>query len=59
MIRRLPFGRALLVLRSARPIVLQLTPWTQRRDCDAIKQGRAEVEQTIRAQAARQWGVSA
>ncbi|MGH2909809.1 MAG: type IV secretory system conjugative DNA transfer family protein, partial [Solirubrobacteraceae bacterium] len=59
MIRRLPFGRALLVLRSARPIVLRLTAWEDRPDGDAIKHRRAQVELTIRNHAASQWGARA
>jgi type IV secretion system protein VirD4 len=31
-LRTLPFGTAVLLLRSAPPIVLNLTPWTQRKD---------------------------
>lgn len=56
MIRRLAFGRALLLLRSARPIVMQMTPWTDRRDAPDIKSGRAGVEQTIRSEASRELG---
>lgn len=52
-IRRLPFGTALLLLRSARPIVMAMSPWIARRDARRIRQGREAVEQTIRAQAAR------
>lgn len=59
MIRRLPFGRALLVLRSARPIVLRMTAWEDRPDGDEIKHRRAQVELTIRNHAASQWGARA
>ncbi len=56
MIRRLPFGRALLLLRSARPIVIQMVPWSGRRDARAIEQGRLGIEETIRAEASRGLG---
>ncbi len=55
-IRRLKFGDALLLLRAARPIVMQMTPWEARRDAGAIKEGRVSVEQMIRAEASRIWG---
>ena len=51
MIRRLPFGKALLLLRSARPIVLAMIPWTARRDAPRIRRDREDVEQTIRHEA--------
>ena len=56
MIRRLPFGRALLLLRSARPIVMQMIPWSDRRDARAIEHGRLGIEETIRAEASRELG---
>lgn len=52
-IRRLPFGKALLLLRSAKPIVMAMTPWTSRRDARQIRQGREAVEHSIRLEAAR------
>jgi type IV secretion system protein VirD4 len=55
MIRRLQFGSALLLLRSARPIVLEMTPWTARRDAAEVKDGRVRAEQTIREEASREW----
>jgi type IV secretory pathway TraG/TraD family ATPase VirD4 len=55
MIRRLKFGHALLLLRAARPIVMEMTPWEARRDARAIKDGRVRVEQTIRDEASREW----
>jgi hypothetical protein len=55
MIRRLQFGSALLLLRSARPIVLEMTPWTARRDAAEVKDGRVRAEQTIRDEASREW----
>jgi len=55
-IRRLPFGTALLLLRSAKPIVMAMTPWIARRDARQLREGREGVEQTIRAEAARELG---
>jgi type IV secretion system protein VirD4 len=55
-IRRLPFGTALLLLRSAKPIVMAMTPWIDRRDASQLGQGREGVEQTIRAEATRELG---
>ena len=47
-IRTLPFGTALLLLRSAPPLVTALRPWTDRADADDIASRRAEVEQQLR-----------
>lgn len=49
MIRSLPFGTGIVVLRSARPIVTDLRPWTSRRDAAQLLGDRAAVETTIRA----------
>jgi len=35
-IRRLPIGHGLLLLRSAKPIMMRLRPWTARRDADNL-----------------------
>jgi len=51
MIRTLAFGRALLLLRSARPILLRLRPWTDRPDAKAVHAGRGQVETAIRSAA--------
>jgi type IV secretion system protein VirD4 len=48
MIRTLKAGHGLLLLRSARPIMLDLQPWTARPDAKAVKAGRAEIERMIR-----------
>jgi type IV secretory pathway TraG/TraD family ATPase VirD4 len=56
MIRELAFGQALLLLRSAKPMVLQLQKWDQRRDAKQIRQDRRHVTDSIRAQAARELG---
>lgn len=55
-IRLLPFGKALLLLRSAKPIVMEMTPWIDRQDARQLREGREGVEQTIRAEAARELG---
>ena len=47
-LRTLPFGRAVMLLRSAPPIMLTLRPWTRRRDARAIEVDRAEIENTLR-----------
>lgn len=47
-LRTLPFGQAILLLRSASPIELRLRPWTRRRDAALLKASRYEVEQLLR-----------
>ncbi|MGB6453521.1 MAG: TraG/TraD/VirD4 family protein [Streptosporangiaceae bacterium] len=51
MIRELAFGQALLLLRSAKPIVLQLDKWDRRRDAEQIREDHRHVSDSIRAQA--------
>ena len=51
MIRTLRFGHGLLLLRSARPIMLTLHPWIDRKDADTIKTDRTHLEQMIRRSA--------
>ena len=48
VIRQLPVGRALVVARAARPIVVTLRPWTARRDARRLRAERASVEETLR-----------
>lgn len=48
VIRTLPFGTALLLLRSAPPVVTELRPWTARRDAAIVRAQRAEVEAVLR-----------
>ena len=43
-IRRLPVGYGLLLLRSARPIMMKLQPWTARRDAAALVAARQLLE---------------
>jgi type IV secretion system protein VirD4 len=47
-IRTLPFGTALVLLRSAPPVVTDLRPWTLRSDANAIRSHRLEVERALR-----------
>jgi type IV secretory pathway TraG/TraD family ATPase VirD4 len=46
-LRTLPFGEAVLLLRSARPIALTLIPWLDRKDARELKASRAGLERTI------------
>ncbi|WP_246070038.1 type IV secretory system conjugative DNA transfer family protein [Humibacillus xanthopallidus] len=46
-LRTLPFGSAILLLRSARPIALTLTPWLKRKDAKALLSQRTELEHEI------------
>ena len=47
-IRTLPFGTALVLLRSAPPVVTDLRPWTMRRDAERLCVDRAAVEAELR-----------
>lgn len=47
-IRTLPFGTALVLLRSAPPLVTDLRPWTLRSDAKAVRSHRLEVERALR-----------
>lgn len=53
-IRSISPGHALLLLRSARPIMLTLRPWTARADAPRLERDRALVEEAIRV-AAEKW----
>jgi type IV secretory pathway TraG/TraD family ATPase VirD4 len=48
-IRTIRPGHALLLLRSAKPIMLSLQPWTARPDAKAIRAARTEIEASFRA----------
>lgn len=48
VIRTLPFGTALVLLRSTPPIVTELRPWTERRDAHALASERARIETALR-----------
>ena len=47
-LRTLPFGTAVLLLRTAPPIVLHLHPWTARADAKSLTAARAAVEQQLK-----------
>lgn len=47
-IRTLPFGTALVLLRSAPPLVTDLRPWTSRPDADHLTSERTAVESELR-----------
>jgi len=44
MLRTLPFGSAMLLLRQTRPVLIDLHPWTARRDARRLTEGRVAVE---------------
>jgi type IV secretion system protein VirD4 len=46
-LRTLPFGTAILLLRSARPIALSLSRWVDRKDAAALVGAREQLEQVI------------
>ena len=48
VIRTLPFGTGLILLRAAPPIVAILRAWTGRRDSDVLRAQRAAVEESLR-----------
>ena len=47
-IRTLPFGTALVLLRSAPPLVTDLRPWTDRTDAEEVRTDRLDVELGLR-----------
>ncbi|MHB8335664.1 MAG: type IV secretory system conjugative DNA transfer family protein [Acidimicrobiales bacterium] len=47
MIRTLKEGQALLLLRRARPMVLALRSWTDRKDASRLRQGKQKVEEML------------
>jgi hypothetical protein len=47
-IRTLPFGTALVLLRSAPPLVTDLRAWTARRDASQITADRTAIEAALR-----------
>jgi len=54
-IRSITPGHGLLLLRSARPIMLTLRPWTVRPNTPRLERDRVLVEDAIRAAAVRSW----
>ena len=49
-IRTLPFGTAVTLLRSTRPIITDLTAWTARPDAKQLQADRESIETTLRNQ---------
>lgn len=47
VIRTLPFGTGLVLLRAAPPIVTRLRSWTARRDAEALKSDKADIEELL------------
>ncbi|MGC5171216.1 type IV secretory system conjugative DNA transfer family protein [Microbacterium sp. DT81.1] len=48
VIRTMPYGTALLLLRSAPPIVTRMREWTARADASELRAERARVEEQLR-----------
>ena len=48
MIRSIPMGHALLLMRSAKPIMLTLKPWTKRKDARELRANKKAVEKMLR-----------
>ncbi|WP_308201454.1 TraM recognition domain-containing protein [Sphaerisporangium perillae] len=47
-IRTLPFGTALILLRSAPPLVTDLRPWTACKEAVQLRSDRTDVEAALR-----------
>lgn len=47
-IRTLPFGTALVLLRSAPPLVTEMRPWTDRKEAEQLRTNRSAVEAELR-----------
>lgn len=47
VLRTLPFGTAAVLLRTARPIIADLRPWTRRPDAKQLRAQQADVEAAI------------
>lgn len=58
-LRSIAFGHGLLLLRSARPIMLTLRPWTARPDAEQLRRDRTAIEDAIRAAAEHRWSAGA
>jgi type IV secretion system protein VirD4 len=50
-LRTLPFGTGVVLLRTARPVIATLRPWTSRPDAKPLQAERAEIEQRLQAKA--------
>lgn len=47
VLRTLPFGTGVVMLRTARPIITKLRPWTARPDAKQLRTDRTEIEQSL------------
>lgn len=47
VLRTMPFGTGVILLRAARPIITDLRPWTKRADADALKKARSMLESRL------------
>lgn len=47
VLRTMPFGTGVILLRAARPIITDLRPWTKRPDADALKKARSVLESRL------------
>nr|WP_211658942.1 TraM recognition domain-containing protein [Phytoactinopolyspora halophila] len=48
VLRTLPFGTGVTLLRTARPIITTLRPWTKREDADHLAKDRENLERRLR-----------
>lgn len=48
VLRTLPFGTSVTMLRTARPIITDLRPWTARADARQLQEERAALEEQLR-----------
>jgi type IV secretion system protein VirD4 len=48
VLRTLPFGTSVIMLRAARPIITDLRPWTARADARHLQQERSTLEEHLR-----------
>lgn len=48
VLRTLPFGTGVVMLRTARPIITNLRAWPSRRDANELRSDRTEIERLLR-----------
>lgn len=48
VIRTMPFGTGLILLRAAPPVIARLRMWTARPDAERLRSNRAEIEGLMR-----------
>jgi hypothetical protein len=48
VLRTLPFGTSVTMLRTARPIITDLRPWTGRADARVLQEERSTLEEQLR-----------